>query len=62
MRYLLLLSACLSTTHMGASVSTYQAELLRWPAAPIMTDTDGDGLDDELEIRLKLNPRDATDG
>ena len=62
MRYLLLLSACLFATHMGASVSTYQAELLRWPAAPTMTDTDGDGLDDELEIRLKLNPRDATDG
>lgn len=62
MRNLLLLSALLFASLTWAAGSTFPAEVLRYPSTPTKADTDGDGLDDEVENRLKLNPKDAADG
>lgn len=45
-----------------ADGATTPIEVPSHPGVPTKTDSDGDGLDDEVEKRLGLNPADPTDG
>lgn len=62
MRSLFLTSACLfASLHPAVATPSAGTGSFGQPAPPLQ-DTDGDGLDDETEIRLGLNPADPADG
>lgn len=62
MRYLLLTYACLfASLHPAVATPSAGTGSFGQPA-PSLQDTDGDGLDDETEMRLGLNPADPMDG